>query len=82
MHDRTEPLAYTVRDTATLLGRSEAAIRAMLARGQLPARRQGGRVFILAEDLKAYLAALPTRKATPDKQSASTQPIGERTNAH
>jgi excisionase family DNA binding protein len=61
MSDRVEPLAYTVRDVATLLGRSEPAIRAMIARGQLPARRQGGRVFVLAEDLKAYLAALPPR---------------------
>jgi excisionase family DNA binding protein len=61
MSDRTAPLAYSVRDTATLLGRSEPAIRAMIARGQLPARRQGDRVFVLAEDLKAYLAALPPR---------------------
>jgi len=61
MNDRTAPMAYTVRDAAALLGRSEPAIRAMIQRGQLPARRQGGRVFILAEDLKAYLAALPQR---------------------
>lgn len=61
MSNRVEALAHTVRDVAFLLGRSEPAIRAMIARGQLPARRQGGRVFILADDLKAYLAALPHR---------------------
>ena len=60
---RVAPLAYTVRDVSLLIGRSEAAIRAMIARRQLPARRQGGRVFILADDLKTYLAALPPRAA-------------------
>ena len=73
MSDRTAPLAYTVQDTAALLDRSEPAVRAMIARGQLPARRQGGRVFILAEDLKAYLAAVPQRPlpgAEPEQPAA------------
>ena len=63
MEQLAEALAYSVRDVSRLIGRSEAAIRAMIARGQLPVRRQGGRVLVLAEDLKAYLAALPRRPA-------------------
>jgi excisionase family DNA binding protein len=61
MTSHVAALAHTIRDVATILGRSEAAIRAMVARGQLPARREGSRVFILAEDLKAHLSALPQR---------------------
>ena len=35
-------LALTVREVATLLGISSAAVRLMIARGELPARKIGG----------------------------------------
>ena len=61
MTQPSAPLAYTVRDVSHLIGRSEPAIRQMIARGQLPARRQGGRVSVLADDLRTYVASLPPR---------------------
>ena len=61
MANVSEQILYRVPEVARLLGCTEAALRHMIARGQLPARRQGGRVFVLVDDLKAYLAALPPR---------------------
>jgi excisionase family DNA binding protein len=58
---------YRVPEVARLLGCTEASVRHMIARGQLPARRQGGRVFVLAEDLREYLRALPARRRTEAK---------------
>jgi hypothetical protein len=67
MANGSEPVLYRVPEVARLLVCTE-AVRHMISRGQLPARRQGARVFVLAEDLKAYLAALPVRRQTGVKQ--------------
>ena len=44
-----------VRDTARIMGRSTDAIRALIAKEQLPSVRVGGRRFVLWRDLDAYL---------------------------
>jgi excisionase family DNA binding protein len=54
-----ERAAYRVRDLAGLLGCSEIAVRRMVERGQIPTRRLGHRVIILADELDAHLKALP-----------------------
>jgi hypothetical protein len=48
-----------VAGAAQLLGVSEKAIRARVARGLLPYRRWGGRVVFLADELAEYLRRLP-----------------------
>jgi excisionase family DNA binding protein len=54
-------LAYTVHEVGELLGgASETAVRHLIDRHALPARRLGQRrVVVLARDLEQYLAALP-----------------------
>jgi Helix-turn-helix domain len=54
-------LAYTVPEVGELLGgASETAVRHLIDRHALPARRLGQRrVVVLAGDLEEYLAALP-----------------------
>lgn len=52
----------TVKDVASLaamLGVSEGKVRSAAARGMLPHRRWGGRVVFLAQEVEAFLAALP-----------------------
>lgn len=50
---------YTVNQVAELLGVSPAAVRNMIYRGNLPARRWGGRLIVLREDLERFLRSLP-----------------------
>ena len=59
--------AYRVRDLAGLLGCSVIAARRMVDRGQIPTRRLGHRVVILADELDGFLKALPgaRRRAVP-----------------
>jgi excisionase family DNA binding protein len=54
-------LVYTVSEVGELLGgASEMAIRHLIDRHALPARRLGRRrVVVLASELEGYLAALP-----------------------
>lgn len=54
-------LAYTVSEVGELLGgASETAVRHLIERHALPARRLGQRrVVVLASDLEQFLAALP-----------------------
>jgi len=45
--------------TAVLGNASEKQTRAQIARGPIPARRWGGRIVVLADELSAHLHALP-----------------------
>lgn len=54
-----ERLALLIPEVARRLGRTEIATRRAIERGQLPARRWGRRVIVLADELEAYLRALP-----------------------
>lgn len=49
----------TVRDVADLLGTTPQNIRIKAYRGQLPARKLGGRIVFLEEELREYLKSLP-----------------------
>ncbi len=53
----------TVKDVARVLKTSEAKVRMRVYRGQLPARKLGGRIIFLEDELKEYLKNLP--KVTP-----------------
>jgi hypothetical protein len=50
-----------IPDVARVIGRSELATRRAIERGQIPARRWGRRVVVLAEELDAFLRGLPGR---------------------
>jgi excisionase family DNA binding protein len=57
MHN-DEPLVYRIPDVARLLGCTEAVVRQMIARRQIPSRRLGRRVVVLREELRAHLQDL------------------------
>lgn len=52
-------VAYSVSEVAEALGISIRSVRQRIKSGELPARRVGARVLILASDLRIYLASLP-----------------------
>ena len=58
-------LALRIPDVARAIGCSDEAARKMVQRGQLPSRRLGRRVIVLADELRAHLAALAP--ATPQQ---------------
>lgn len=53
------PLSLSAKDIAGLTGLCERTIAEMIRRRQIPARRVGRRVIVLADDLAAYLRDLP-----------------------
>ena len=55
----------SVQDVANLLGTTPGNIRIKVYRGQLPARKLGGRIVFLEEELREYLKSLP--KVVPEK---------------
>lgn len=57
-----EPLAYSRRDAATLMGVSLGTVLRLLSTGALPARKIGARVIILREDIIKCLAGTPQAK--------------------
>jgi len=56
-----QPKAFSVSEVARLIGRSELATRRAIERGQIPARRWGRRVVVLANELERFLTELPRR---------------------
>jgi excisionase family DNA binding protein len=75
-----ERAAYRVHELAGLLGCSVIAVRRMVDRGQIPTRRLGHRVVILADELDAFLKALP-RGALP-RLNEPNQPTGRSGSLH
>lgn len=60
------PLQVRILDipqVARIINRTELATRRAIERGQIPARRWGGRVVVLADDLDIFLKNLPLRQA-------------------
>ena len=49
----------SVKDVAEFLGITPAGVRLKVYRGQLPARKLGGRIVFLREELESYLKSLP-----------------------
>jgi excisionase family DNA binding protein len=52
-------LAYTVEEALSLLSIGRNKLYAEARAGRLKLRKSGRRTLVLAEDLKAYLSALP-----------------------
>lgn len=50
---------FTVKQVAEFLGVTPNAVRNMIYRGNLPARKWGGRLIILREDFERFLRSLP-----------------------
>lgn len=59
------PLVYTLADLCAALRCSRAHANRLLATGRVKARKDRGRVVILAEDVRAYLDSLPVTAYTP-----------------
>ncbi|MGX7706370.1 helix-turn-helix domain-containing protein [Methylobacterium sp. Gmos1] len=57
-----EPLAYRVDDAAMAIGVSQSKVWALIAQGDIPARKLVGSTVILRSDLEAYLSALPAAR--------------------
>jgi excisionase family DNA binding protein len=55
-----EPLAHTIEEAARRSTLSPSNVRAIILRGELKARKMGRRTLILDEDLRAWLAGLPS----------------------
>lgn len=64
--DTARPKVLSVLDVARTISKSEGAVRQMIARGQLPARKWGRRVVVLADDLEGMLRGLPRRPQAPE----------------
>jgi excisionase family DNA binding protein len=58
----SEPLAYLPKPAAQYLGIGLTSLYAEIKAGRITARKYGRRTLIPAEDLKAWLAALPEMK--------------------
>ena len=56
----TEPIAYSITEAATVARGSRTALYEAMKRGELRAVKRGSRTLILAEDLRRWLASLPT----------------------
>jgi len=59
---RTGGMAMMVlgtKEVARMLGITPGAVRMMVYRGRLPARKLGRRIIFLKEELEEYLKALP-----------------------
>jgi hypothetical protein len=61
MLDDDQPRVLGIPDVARVIGRSELATRRAIERGQIPARRWGRRVVVLADELETFLRGLPGR---------------------
>jgi excisionase family DNA binding protein len=64
-----ERLAWSVPKFAEAVGLSKSRVYELVASGELPARRAGGRVLIEAEAGKAWLDALPEYEASWRRRS-------------
>jgi excisionase family DNA binding protein len=57
-----QPLVYSVPDAVKAAGIGRTSVYQAIAAGELKAVKHGRRTLILADDLRAYLAALPAMK--------------------
>lgn len=60
-----EPLAHTVIGTANLIHKGPSTVWAMIASGEIPAKKAGRRTLILDSDLREYLSNLPDARPAP-----------------
>ncbi|WMS43472.1 hypothetical protein RDV64_03460 [Acuticoccus sp. MNP-M23] len=64
------PLAYSIADTVWMSGLGRTKLFTEITTGRLPAKKFGSRTVVLADDLKAYLDALPraVRRVDADRK--------------
>lgn len=63
-------LAYRVHEAASAMGVSARTVWRLIASGDITARRLGGSCVIPADELRRYLASLPT--VSLDKKAAQS----------
>ncbi|QDO99096.1 helix-turn-helix domain-containing protein [Ferrovibrio terrae] len=63
-----QPLAYSLDKAAQLSGRSRRQLYRHIESGALIARKDGFRTIVLADDLRAWLDALPRLKPSAGGQ--------------
>jgi excisionase family DNA binding protein len=68
-----EKFAYSVADASLASGVGRSQIYEAVAAGELVARKRGTSTLILADDLKAWLAALPTWKPSHGRVEAAAR---------
>lgn len=52
-------IAYSVQEASEATSMSVSMIRQLIRESKLPARRQGTKILISGDDLKAYIESLP-----------------------
>jgi excisionase family DNA binding protein len=68
MPDRADKLLYSVADACRALGISRTTLYQLRKDGRLVSRKLGRRTVILAADLQAFLATLPTQSNAPEER--------------
>lgn len=68
--DRPERLVLSVTEAAEVLGISRSLAYQLVARGELPSRRLGGRIVVLWRPLQRLLDGEPTANATDGADQA------------
>lgn len=58
----SKKLAYSIKEAVHATGVSRSALYDAIAQNQLRAVKRGARTLILADDLNAFLFALPTKQ--------------------
>lgn len=61
----TAAIAYTLPDAARVVGLSERFLRDAITAGDLAARYAGRKVLIPADELRAWVDAMPSQRPTP-----------------
>ena len=56
MSKDSNALAFSIPDAAARIGISRSGLYLLIARGELPVAKIGGRSLVLDDDLRAYLA--------------------------
>ena len=71
----TEPLFYSIADTARVLALSAWTVKQLLALQVLRAKKAGRRTLIEGQSVRDYAAALPPAKFLPPKRRAKHEAV-------
>lgn len=70
MNTPHEKFGFTVEEAAAAAGMGRTKVFEAIRLGKLKARKSGRRTIVLADDLRAYLASLPCRQVSDEKEAA------------